>query len=376
MRYLLSNLSFQLSLSFRGTRSLSIKHNNLIVNNFSVFLLAILLLQCVTKFDPEITENTPKLVVDGLITNQPGPYQIKLQYSYPYTNQTSVRSVSGATVEIADDKGNKEKLTEKGQGLYETSVNGIRGVVGRKYSISIRTPDGKKYESQTELLKSVPEFGRVYTEFQDTKNPTMRGQFNVFVDVKDADTPNDFYRWKWTHYESLEYCLVTVTTSGTGQILRTRNKCCENCWKVEPCNGCIIMANDRLTNGKTITRIPLGKIPYDDITGYFMLFEQYSLTPEAYQFWKTVDSQVNNSGGVFDLPPATVIGNLICTTNPEEQVLGYFGASSVVYKSMYVPRNNAGVPPYESQEVSWIDLNQCVRCQESPFRTAKRPIGW
>lgn len=344
--------------------------------NFPVFLLVILLVQCVSKFDPKITDNTPKLVVEGLITNQPGPYQIKLQYSYPYTNQTSVRSIGGATVEMSDDKGNKEKLTEKSQGLYETSANGLRGIVGRKYSISIRTPDGKKYESQPELLKPVAEFGRIYTEFQDTKSTTMRGHFNVFVDVKDPDTPNDFYRWKWTHYESLDYCLVTATTSGTGELLRFRNKCCENCWKIEACNGCIIMANDRLTNGKTITRVLLGKIPYDDLSDYFMLFEQHSFTPEAYQFWKTVDSQVNNSGGIFDLPPATVIGNLTCTSNPEEQVLGYFGASSVVYKPIYVPRIVSGIPIYQSQPTNWIDLTQCVKCQESPFRTAKRPLGW
>jgi Domain of unknown function (DUF4249) len=350
------------------------KHIKLFKQGFYV-LIAALIVGCVTDFEPNITNNDAKLVIDGLITNQVGPYKVVLQYSYPYTNKTGVRSIAGATVEISDDKGTKETLIERGQGLYET-VN-IRGIIGRKYKLNIKTPDGKKYESAPELLKPVSDFGTLYTEFQDTKSPTMRGQFNMFIDVKDPDSPDDFYRWKWTHYEDITYCLVVVSTSSTGAPIRLRNKCCGECWKIEPCNGCIILANDRLTNGKTITRVPLGKIPYTDISGYFIAFEQYSLSSEAYQFWKGVDSQINNSGGIFDLPPATVAGNVSCITQPEEQVLGFFGASSVVKKSVYVPRNTTPIRPYTPLlEDPWIDLNQCVACKESPFRTAKRPSGW
>lgn len=336
--------------------------------------LTLLLTHCVSDYDPQITQNTRKLVVDALITNQAGPYRIKLQYSYPYTNQTSVSSIGGATVEISDDKGTKETLKDIGSGIYET-VN-LKGIVGRKYSINIQTPDGKKYESTPELLKPVAPFGNIYTTFKETRGAKVRGQFNLFTDLKDPETPNDYYRWKWTHYEDIAYCLQTVT-SGPGGTIATQNRCCEPCWKIEPCNGCVILANDRLINGKTITGVSLGDIPYEAESSYFIIFEQYSLTPEAYQFWKSVDSQINNSGGIFDLPPATVTGNIVCTSHPEDQVLGYFGASSVVYKSVYVPRNTANVKPYEfSQLFDFVTLNQCVRCQESPFRTVKKPLGW
>lgn len=339
------------------------------------FVVSIIMVQCVTRYDPEITENTPKLVVDGLITDQPGPYQIRLQYSYPYTNQTSVRAIGGATVELSDDKGTTEKLIDRGQGLYETAADGIRGEVGRKYTISIKTPDGKMYVSQPELLKPVAEFGRVYTEYQETFSPTLRGQFNVFLDVKDPETPNDFYRWKWTHYEKLTYCYYLHTNIG-GRLIRERSECCESCWEIEACNGCIILANDRLTNGKTITGISLGKIPYDAISNYFVIVEQHSLTADAYKFWKSVDSQINNSGGIFDLPPATVNGNIVCTSHPEDQVLGYFGASSIVYKPIHIPRNNVIAPPLQLYDAPWTDVNQCVKCQEGAYRTAKQPRGW
>lgn len=334
-------------------------------------LLCLLLTQCVSDFDPKISSNVPKLVVDGLVTNQPGPYSVRLQYSYPYTNNPDPRTVAGATVEIGDDKGLSETLTELGNGLYETSPTGIRGEIGRKYTISIKTIDGKKYTSKPELLKPVAPIGRVYTEFQTTEIPkTLRGNFNVFVDVKDPATTGDYYRWKWTHYETVNYCLQVRNTG-------TQYKCCVPCWKVEPCNGCIILANDRLTNGKNIARITLGKVPYKDETPYFMLIEQQSLTEEAYQFWKAVDSQINNSGGIFDLPAATVIGNMTSVSDPEEQVLGYFGASSVVYLPYRVLRNNAPIKPYQFEDFfTWTTDKTCFRCDESPYRTPKMPLGW
>jgi hypothetical protein len=76
------------------------------------------------------------------------------------------------------------------------------------------------------------------------------------------------------------------------------------------------------------------------------------------------------------LPPATVNGNLACTSHPEDQVLGYFGASSIVYKPIRIPRNNVTAPPLQLYDAPWTDVNKCVKCQESPFRTAKQPRGW
>ncbi len=341
------------------------------------WILCLLLTQCVSEFDPKIETNVPKVVVDGLITNQPGPYSVRLQYSYPYTNKADPRNIAGATIEISDDKGIKETLLDKGNGLYETSPTGIRGIVGRKYTVSIRTPNGKKYVSKPELLKPVAALGNVYSEFQPTATPqALSGNFNVFLDVKDPVTTGDYYRWKWSHYETIKYCLQSYTRNDFG-IFYKQYECCEPCWKIEPCNGCIILANDRLTNGKNITKISLGVVLYTNTSPYFMLIEQQSLTEEAYQFWKAVDSQINNSGGIFDLPAATIIGNVVSDNDPEEQVLGFFGASSVVYKPQLILRNNVSIPPYlKADNFPWVTENTCYKCAESPYRTAKKPLGW
>src|SRR5688500_11001861 len=110
-------------------------------------LLLLLLDACVERLDMPVVAFTPALVVDGLLTDQPGPHVVKLfKSSKPNSNMDWIDHVKGATVSITDDQGNKENLVETADGYYATSVN-FTGVVGRSYQLLIRTTDGKEYQS-------------------------------------------------------------------------------------------------------------------------------------------------------------------------------------------------------------------------------------
>ena len=77
-------------------------------------------IQCVTQFDPELTKDITKLVVDGLITDQPPPYQIRVTYSAPYTNDVTIfgRSPAQAKISIRDDQGGIEELRYTSNGNF------------------------------------------------------------------------------------------------------------------------------------------------------------------------------------------------------------------------------------------------------------------
>src|SRR6187402_3391330 len=66
------------------------------------------------------------LVVDGLITDQPGPYTIKLSRTIAYDNSSPLKVYSipetKAKVSIIDNLGNEEVLTELTPGLYKTKT--------------------------------------------------------------------------------------------------------------------------------------------------------------------------------------------------------------------------------------------------------------
>ncbi len=338
----------------------------------------ILLGSCITPFDPEITNDAPKLSVEGTITDMPGPYVVKLSYSTSYTSgdKKSENSIRTARVFISDSENNEEELTFTGNaGTYVTSVDGIRGVVGRSYTLRIELGDGKVYESYPELMPAVPGIDTLYAEYRDVSGTFVQGEFDVYLDTNDPVETDNYYLWKWKHYRKLDYCQEFIRNFPSPPTWYARY-CCTECFAIDACTGCVNIGNDDFINGKKIRRVPLLTFTYDSRTPYYVQAEQYSLTESAYKFWKTASDLINNAGGVFDKPPVTVDGNLYNVSNPDEQVLGYFGASSVKVKAVYFRRDNVPDFPYTSIPQYNIDNSGCLECEESIFRTPRKPSEW
>ncbi len=84
-----------------------------------VGILFLLLSGCVEPFDPVLDESDAMdlLVVEGLITDETGPFGIRLTSSAPVYNKdpnvvNEFSPVSGAEVQIYDDQGNSYLLFE------------------------------------------------------------------------------------------------------------------------------------------------------------------------------------------------------------------------------------------------------------------------
>src|SRR4029077_18302881 len=69
---------------------------------------------------------------------------------------------------------------------------------------------------------------------------------------------------------------------------------------------------------------------------YSINLRQYPLDLEAYQYWLTVQKNSQSLGGLFDLQPSQLRGNIHSVTNPTDPVLGYVSASSVTEKRIYI----------------------------------------
>ncbi len=104
-----------------------------------VFLILGLVSSCISPYQPDTQSIGRALVVEGLITDQPGPYAVNLTQTADYTYSGLNLLVSGATVTLSDNAGNREVLREVSAGYYQTAATGIRGTAGRSYKIAIRT---------------------------------------------------------------------------------------------------------------------------------------------------------------------------------------------------------------------------------------------
>ncbi|MBX2940997.1 MAG: DUF4249 domain-containing protein [Cyclobacteriaceae bacterium] len=337
---------------------------------FIFWLVYLLVASCISPFEPVIVKDNPKLTVDGLITDQPGPYRITLRYSAPYVNDETVfsRYEANASVSIFDDLGNSETLSYKEYGVYETLPDFI-GKVGRSYSLNIKVPNGKTYQSQPEQLRQTAAIDSVYTTYEELHGVYLRGLFSLYLDFSDPIESKDFYQWDWVHYKFEPYCLISYKYN------RAVN-CCGPCWSIDRCYGCIHIQSDKFYNGQKVKRIAITTIPYETKDPYFIIIKQKSLTESAYKFWQSVSEQIENAGGIFDKPPVTIKGNIVNINDPTEQVLGFFGASSIVEKSIYIPRNKIDKPPFGAFP-NFQTANTCIPCSVGGgFRTDQKPVGW
>ncbi|MCD4731084.1 MAG: DUF4249 domain-containing protein, partial [Bacteroidales bacterium] len=117
---------------------------------------------CEDRYWPDLGDKYQDLlVVEGMITNDPGPYTLKLSLSTSVDHPVYL-PLPGYEAIINDNSGNTEILTEVEPGIYKTAVDGIQGVPGRKYQLTIQSPDGKTYQSDFDELKEPVEIDSVY----------------------------------------------------------------------------------------------------------------------------------------------------------------------------------------------------------------------
>lgn len=348
------------------------------ITQIAIALLSVIFIACVDVFDPQLTGKDVQIVFEGTLTDQPGPHYFVLSFSAGYNSKESVfdKYVNAAKVWITDEKNVRTDLLDLNRGQFRTP-DGFQGQIGKSYTLHIRTSDGVEYASTTETMRPSPPIDKVYSEFKlsTTPQPKYRGNFNIYIDVKDPLTEGDFYRWNWKNYQKASNCEL-YTVPRTDPPVRFYKKCCEDCWNITQCIGCVKVASDNLVNGRTLAKQNIAQIPYDDITPYYLLIEQMSLSREAYNFWKSVDAQANNSGGIFDTAPATIRGNIKNLTDATKPMLGFFQVSAVTQKVAYIQRNGVGVQPFVELGPNYPFHPDCAVCVESAYRTAKRPLEW
>jgi hypothetical protein len=329
---------------------------------------------CVDVYDPKLTGQTPQLVFEGTLTDEIGPYFFNLSNTAGYNSKESVfdKFVNAAKVWIVDAKKVRTDLLDLNKGKFRTP-DGFRGQVGNTYTLHILNA-GVEYVSNAETMRYSSPIEKIYSEYVATTafGSKHRGFFNVYLDTKDPATEGDFYSWKWFNYTKTKICDLYTPP---GSIFPVQRPCCEDCWNINQCIGCITVASDNLVNGKALIKQNIAQVPYYETTPYYMLIKQMSLSRDAYNYWLSVDAQANNSGGIFDTAPGTIRGNIKNLSDEQQPMLGFFQVSAVTKKIFYLQRNTVPYPPFSIVPLGGF-WPICTNCQESPYRTAIRPENW
>jgi hypothetical protein len=76
---------------------------------------------------------------------------------------------------------------------------------------------------------------------------------------------------------------------------------------------------------------------------YSILVKQYAITADAFNYFELLKKNTEQIGGIFDPQPSELTGNMHCTSNPNEPVIGFVTVGQVTQKRIFVDK--ASLPP-------------------------------
>ena len=309
------------------------------LKSFITVFIIITLCTCIDPYSPKLKGYDSILVVEGLITNEKVPYEVRLSKTKQMQNSIPDK-VTDAVVTITDETGNQTLLKNFGDGLYKTDSAAFTGAVGKIYTLNITTPDGKEYQSEPGMMLPVPEIDSIYYEknvgFTNNQSETHEG-ISIYLDSKEGDGINNYFRWEYE--ETWKFRVPTLKKYNyideSNIYLLPVGEIKEFCWKQEKSKEILIQSFSPEQAG-SIKKVPItfiGTDKSDRLTiQYSILVKQYAISNKESVFWNNL-KKVNETGGdIFGSQPFPVISNIYNIHNRDERVLGYFQISAVSQK--------------------------------------------
>ena len=255
-------------------------------------IIVIFTYACEDVIDLDLPTSKPRLVIDASINWLKGTsgneQQIKLSLTAPFFD-ADVPPANGATVIITDNNDNSFEFIEDGDtGIYINSA--FIPEINGEYNLTVLYKEETYVAS--EILQPVSEITRVEQNLEGGftgEETEIKAFFNDPIDEE------NFYFFEFTPSLPVTPTLDTF--------------------------------NDEFVNGNEI----FGFYVEEDLDpGQSVTIKIHGVSERFYEFMFILLQQIDDGGGgPFETQPATVRGNCINLTNPDNYPLGYFRLSEV-----------------------------------------------
>jgi hypothetical protein len=145
---------------------------------FGIIATALLGTGCEKTVDLEYKANQSKIMIEANITNEPGPYFVKITKSIGLADTGDYPTIDNAVVTLADDLGNGEALISLGNGVYRTST--LNGAEGRTYRLTVNA-ENQTYTAQSTMPHRVP-FDSIKVETIVVTGETEHNVIPIYLD--------------------------------------------------------------------------------------------------------------------------------------------------------------------------------------------------
>jgi hypothetical protein len=260
------------------------------MNKLLLFLiLLITATSCRKVITVKLDTAATRIVIEGAINNQAGPYFVRISKSGSYFDTTRLPVINNATVIIKDNTGVTDTLRYISNGIYQT--RNTRGVAGRTYVITVKA-DGIEYQAESTMPAPVP-IDSVSYEYISSIGGLGNTQpgYKIFTYYKEPGATVNYYQLNIYKNDSL----------------------------INDDDG-YFLVDDNFTNGKNQKEeFQSERLKAKDT----VTAELLSLSKSHYDYLRTLSDIVYNGG--FSAAPANPISNW------NNNALGFFAAYSVQY---------------------------------------------
>lgn len=323
----------------------------------AVLIFMVLLYACKEKYLPQIRDVNPNyLVVDGFINTGTDSTIFRLTRTFKLESKALLAPEKAAIVTVESDAGGKYVLPElpSKPGVY--AVPALNLDQTKKYRLRVRTKDNKEYLSEFVESKVSPPLDLTY-DFR-------HGNLNIYSNTHDATGKSRYYNYTYT--ETWQY------TAPQKSIYKVENhKLVERIYPQDYMYDCYhettsakitlattsTLIEDRLADNLILDILPTNqKVKIE----YSMLVKQNVLTKAGFDFYETLKKNTERVGSIFDSQPSLLPGNISCTTNPAEIVIGFVGAGTTTQKRILLVANN-----FPFKFVGTLPGSYCLKNQDS-----------
>lgn len=344
--------------------------SNTLCGLIAAFCCLLLAAGCIDELEFDVERSGNQLVVSGRIYDRPGPYELELGIT---TNESTLpRPLRGAEVTIFDGSGNKEMYEEADNGTYILQGNSITGKRGESYHIEIKTGD-RIYRSIPETIPMAHSRDNVYFEAVNLQEPTASGRtidipaISIYADTQIPELPDPlFIRWEvHSVYSFIETEIIHPLAPPPTE--------CYIYGVPDPQRISIFSSTDSGSNEIRNQLLAQKRIiSHEFFRRHYFNVVSSSITERRFNYWKHVDEMINQSGTIFDAPPATPLGNIYNRDDDTDRALGYFEASAIDTARTFVTRGDVPVNVYNPCAGSSQHF-ACDNCLKIDNSTLDRP---
>lgn len=329
---------------------------------------------CEDVYHPNLDQVENQVVIEALVTNDASKNFVKISKTKGFYDTGGTVMVSGGRVQLMDEDGNVYAGFERSPGNFQINHG---AVPGKKYQLRVEA-EGDTYESDFEEMPPVPTYDSLYAVSEEVTDyhyssygepiANTLNKLHAYIDLPVTDSLS---RYRFSLNKTLLYVIppppmsfsatyawIKIPETGNFNIKAPSRYGAEGTLKKHS----LLYLSKNL--GDYIAQ-ELIDYAYAYMEGWLVNMDEYGLSETTYNFYKSMNDQLDANGKLFDAVYAQLESNISCISNPNKNVFGFFELSSYratrffVYSTMasdyvyfHVVKNNEPIP--ESDEIQSI----------------------